>query len=167
LGRLPAEPRCLCPRRSRRTRRGRRCARLGRSDRACSWLPWRPPEIEVQARASRRRTPLPRVRPRRFRVRAFRRVRRRSSRALVLWPWEPSIMSGAGPFTRLRVFRFAPAHGTETRGEPPARGLTVGGACFASVSFRRGGGKGIVSITAGNAALSRRCALAPKQHGAP
>jgi hypothetical protein len=78
-------------------------------------------------------------------------------------------MSGAGPFTRLRVFRFAPAHGTETRREPPARGRTVGGACFASVRFRRGWGKGIVSITAGNAALSRRCPgrSRPKQHGAP
>ena len=76
---------------------------------------------------------------------------------------------GRGPVYSLRVFRFAPAHDTETRGELPARGRTVWGACFASITFLRGWGKGIVSITAGNAALSRRCLgrSRPKQHGAP
>ena len=38
-----------------------------------------------------------------------------------------------------------------------------------ALGFRRGSGKGIVSITAGNAALSRRCPgrSRPQQHGAP
>ena len=78
-------------------------------------------------------------------------------------------MSSEGPFTRQRAFRFAPAHGAEARGEPPARGRTVGGRVLLALGFRRGSGKGIVSITAGNAALSRRCPgrSRPQQHGAP
>ena len=62
---------CPCLRRWRRTQRGLRCARLRRSGRACIWLPWRPPEIEVQARASRRRTSLPHARPRRISCASF------------------------------------------------------------------------------------------------
>ena len=73
---------------------------------------------------------------------------------------------------RLHVFGYfasLPRTAPKRVENPPARGRTVGDACFASVSFRRGWGKGIVSITAGNAAMSRRYAgrSRPKQHGAP
>ena len=102
---------------------------------ACSWLPWRPPEIEVQACASRRRTPLPPVRPRRFRVRAFRRVRRRSSRALVLGPREPSIVSGTGLFTRFGYFASV-SHMAPKRVENPEREDGRLRAClFAALAF--------------------------------
>lgn len=66
-------------------------------------------------------------------------------------------MSGAGPFTVFGYFASI-SHTTPKRVEnPPARGRTVWGACFASNRFWRESGKGIVSITAGNAALTRRC----------
>ena len=47
-------------------------------------------------------------------------------------------MSGAGPSTRHRVFRFVPEHGTEARGEPPARGQTVGGRVLLVLGFGEG-----------------------------
>ena len=78
-------------------------------------------------------------------------------------------MSGAGPFTVFGYFASVP-HTTPKRVENLQReGGRFGGAYFASIRFRRGWGKGIVSITAWNAALSRRCLgrSRPKRHGAP
>jgi FixJ family two-component response regulator len=59
---------------------------------------------------------------------------------------------GAFPLSRLRVLRF----NYRTPHRASTRGRTVGGCLFCSVRFWRERGKGIVSISMGNAALPRR-----------
>ena len=71
-------------------------------------------------------------------------------------------MSGAGPFTVMGYFASLCTRHRNAWRTPSAR-ADGAGACFASVRFRRGCGKAIVSITVRNAALSWR--EPSKQHG--
>ena len=78
-------------------------------------------------------------------------------------------MSGAGPLRVTEYFASLP-HTAPKRVENLQReGGRSGMRVLLALGFRRGSGKGIVSITAGNAALSRRCPgrSRPRQHGAP